>query len=77
MTGEVMFHKLIHKTQAEVDQLKHQKQQKTHLKLSRKRQQEMNVKKKMAAKQKKVKKSNDDEVGDDEQMDQLDSYSND
>ena len=41
MAGEVMFHSLVKKTQSEVQDLKRQKQQKTALKLSRKKQQEL------------------------------------
>lgn len=46
MTGEVLFHSYIEKTKAEAKALKAQKEQNMRIKLSRKRQQEANVKRK-------------------------------
>ena len=78
MTGEVLFHKYITKTKAEVQELKRNRQQKLQLKQSRKRQQELNVKKKLN-KQKKLKpednieaKDSDNEYEDYEEEDNID-----
>ena len=56
MTGEVLYHSFITKTKAEQVELKKKAEQKTFLRMSRKREQEQNVKRKLEQKQSKLPK---------------------